>query len=54
MATLVGEPQSGDAGAGGGGDGRGDRREGVGAGDRVVTELLDAQQAPVGGEADLA
>ena len=33
--------------------GAGDRGQGVGAGDRVVTELLDAQQAPVGGEADL-
>jgi hypothetical protein len=27
--------------------------QGIGAGDRVVTDCLDAQQAPVGGEADL-
>jgi hypothetical protein len=53
VGTPVGEPKPGDAGAGGGDDGVGDRGQGVGAGDRVVTELLDAQQAPVGGEADL-
>ena len=53
MGTPVGEPQPGDAGAGGGGAGAGDRGQGVGSGDRVVTELLDAQQAPVGGVADL-
>ena len=53
MAALLGEPQPGDAGAGGGGERRGDGGEGVGAGDRVVAESLDAQQASVGGVADL-
>ena len=32
-----------------GGQRRGDGIEGVGAGDRVMAECLDAQQAPVGG-----
>ena len=34
-------------------DGVGDGGERVGSGDRVVTDALDAEQAPVGGEADL-
>ena len=33
--------------------GAGDGVQGLGAGDRVVAESLDAQQASVGGEADL-
>ena len=53
MGALVGEPQPGDADAAGGGQGAGDRGQGVGSGDRVVAESLDAQQAPVGGVADL-
>jgi len=53
VGALLGESQPRDAGAGGGGEGAGDRGQGVGAGDWVVTELLDAQQAPVGGVADL-
>jgi hypothetical protein len=53
VGPLVGEAQAGNASASGGGDAGGDRSQGVGAGDRVVAELLDAQQAPVGGEADL-
>ena len=53
MGALLGEPQPGDADAAGGGQGAGDRGQGVGSGDRVVAESLDAQQAPVGGVADL-
>ena len=53
MGALLGEPQPGDADAAGGGQGAGDRGQGVGSGDRVVAESLDAQQASVGGEADL-
>jgi len=34
-------------------DGVVDGGERVGSGDRVVADALDAQQAPVGGEADL-
>lgn len=53
MGALVGEPQPGDADAAGGGEGAGDGGKGVGSGDRVVAESLDAQQATVGGVADL-
>jgi hypothetical protein len=53
VGALLTEPQAWDGGAGGGGDGVGDGVQGVDAGDRVVADCLDAQQAPVGGEADL-
>jgi len=53
VAALVGESQPRHSGAGEGGQGAGDGGKGVDAGDRVVAELLDAQQAPVGGGADL-
>jgi hypothetical protein len=36
-----------------GGDGCGDGVQGSGPGDRVVADSLDAEQAPVGGVADL-
>src|SRR5579863_1156843 len=49
----VAEPQCGDAGAAGHDDGRGQGGEGPGAVDGVVADGLDAEQAPVGGEADL-
>src|SRR5215203_5978342 len=49
----VAEAQPGDAGAGLGDDRRGQIGERSGAADRVVAEALDAEQAPVGGEADL-
>ena len=49
----VAEAQPGDAGAGVGDDRCGEVGEGLGAADRVVAEALDAQEAPVGGEADL-
>ena len=49
----VAEAQPGDAGAGVGDDRRGQVGEGLGAADRVVADALDAEQAPVGGEADL-
>ena len=51
--TLVGQAQPGHAGAGRGGDRVGDLGQGVGSGDGVMAEYLGAQQAPVGGEADL-
>jgi hypothetical protein len=47
------EAQTGDAGAGIGDDRGGQVGEGSGAVDRVVAEALDAEQASVGGEADL-
>jgi len=53
MASLLPDPQSGDPGAGGCGDRVGDGVQGIDADDRVVADCLDAQQAPVGGEADL-
>jgi hypothetical protein len=49
----IGEPHSGDALAGVGGDGFGDGGQRLGAIGGVMAESLDAQQAPVGGEADL-
>jgi len=49
----VAESQSGDTGAGVGDDRRGQVGEAGSAADRVVAEALDAEQAPVGGEADL-
>jgi hypothetical protein len=51
--TNVAEAQPGDAGAGIGDDRGGELGEGFGAADRVVADALDAEQAPVGGEADL-
>jgi hypothetical protein len=51
--TGVAEAQPGDAGAGVGDDRCGQLGECLGAADRVVAEVLDAEQAPVGGEADL-
>jgi hypothetical protein len=51
--TNVAEAQSGDAGAGVGDDRGGELGEGLGAADRVVADGLDAEQAPVGGKADL-
>ena len=53
MAALLTDPQPGDPGAGGGGDGGGDGMQGIDSDDGVVADGLDAQQAPVGGEADL-
>jgi len=49
----VAEPQPGDAGAGAGHDWSGQFGECLSAADRVVADALDAEQAPVGGEADL-
>jgi hypothetical protein len=49
----VSETQPGDAGTDIGDDRRGQLGERLGAVDRVVAEALDAEQAPVGGEADL-
>ena len=54
VGTPLGQPQSGHTGAGGGGKCAGDGVERVGAGDRVMAECLDAQQASVGVGADLA
>ena len=53
MAALCTDPQPGDPGAAGGGDGVGDGVQGIDSDDGVVADGLDAQQAPVGGEADL-
>ena len=47
----VTEAQPGDAGALVGEDRRGQVGERLGAADRVVADALDAEQAPVGGEA---
>jgi len=49
----VAEAQAGEAGAGVGEDRRGQFGEGSGAADRVVADALDAEEAPVRGEADL-
>jgi len=49
----VAEAQSGDAGAVAGQDRGGQVGERLSAADRVVADALDAEQAPVGGEADL-
>ena len=49
----VAETQSGDAGGGLGDDGGGQVGEGLRAADGVVADGLDAEQAPVGGEAEL-
>ena len=51
--ARVGQAQPGHAGPGRGDDRVGDLGQGVGSGDGVVAEYLGAQQAPVGGEADL-
>jgi len=53
MHPGIAETQPGDAGAGIGDDRRGQVGEGVSTADRVVAEALDAEQAPVGGEAEL-
>jgi hypothetical protein len=53
VGAGIPEAQSGDAGAGVGEDRRGEVGEGLGAADRVVAEAPGAQEAPVGGEADL-
>jgi hypothetical protein len=53
LDAPVGEAQARDAGSGGGGDGSGDGGDRGGSGGGVVADFLDAQQAPVGGEADL-
>jgi hypothetical protein len=52
--AMVGEPESGDAGAGIGDDRVGGGDESLVASGRVVTESLDVQETPIGGEADLA
>ena len=49
----VAETEPGYAGAVAGDDRRGELGECLGAADRVVADALDAQEAPVGGEADL-
>ena len=49
----VAEAQSGDAGALGGDERGGEIGKGLRAADRVVADGLDAEQAPVGGEAEL-
>ena len=53
MGAGVGEAQSGDAVTGVGDDGVVDGGEDLGAAGGVVAESLDAEQALVGGEADL-
>ena len=49
----VAEPQPGDAGAAGHDDGRGQVGERLRAADGIVADGLGAEQAPVGGKADL-
>jgi hypothetical protein len=49
----VAEAQPGDPGAAVGDDRCGQLGERLGTADRVVADALDAEQAPVGGEADL-
>jgi hypothetical protein len=51
--ARVGQAQPGHAGPGFGDDRVGDLGQGGGSGDGVVAEFLGAEQAPVGGEADL-
>jgi hypothetical protein len=53
VRAAVAEAQPGNALSGAGGDGVMDGGERFGGADRVVAESLDAQQASVGGEADL-
>ncbi len=53
LGARVGEAQPGHAGPGFGDDRAGDLGQGGGSGDGVVAECLGAQQAPVGGKADL-
>ena len=53
VGAAIPQTQPGDAYSRVGDDGVVDGVEGFGGADRVVAELLDAQQAPVGGEADL-
>ena len=51
--TGVAEAQSGDAGSVVVDDGRGQAGECLRAADGVMADALDAEEAPVGGEADL-
>ena len=51
--AVVAEAKSGDACAFAGEDRGGEVGECLGAADRVVADGLDAEQAPVGGEAEL-
>ena len=53
VAAGLGQGQAGDAGSGGGEYGAGDGGDRVGSGDRVVADSLKAEEASVGGEADL-
>ncbi|MCA1704871.1 MAG: hypothetical protein LC808_17040 [Actinobacteria bacterium] len=53
LGASVGETQPGDPGAGVGDQRVVDRGEGLRGADRVVAESLDAEQAPVGRDADL-
>ena len=53
LDAFVGESQAGDAGSGRGDHRAGDGGDRGGAGSGVVADFLGAQQAPVGGEADL-
>jgi hypothetical protein len=53
VGAAISQAQPGDACSGVGDDGVVEGVEGFGGADRVVAESLDAQQAPVGGEADL-
>ena len=53
VGAGLGQAQARDAGAAAGDDGAGDGGDRFGAGDRVVAESFDGQQAPAGGAADL-
>ena len=53
VGSLLTQAQPGDPRPIGGDDGVGDGVQCIDAVDRVVADCLDAQQAPVGGEADL-
>ena len=53
VRPVIPEAEPGDAVPGGGDDGVVHSGEGLFGADRVVAESLDAQEAPVGGEADL-
>ena len=53
MRAAVSEAEPGDAVTGVGDDGVVHGGEGFRGADRVVAESLDAEQAPVGGDADL-
>ena len=53
VAAGLGQGQAGDTSSAAGDYGAGEGGDLVGSGDRVVAESFKAQQAPVGGEADL-